>query len=370
MSEASSSLLVLWRENPIFAAVDEPALRELSARCPAEEIPARAMILEAGAPVAALHVVLTGTVRVFHRSADGREAVVKLLRAPSVFAELELFHDLPMLECVDTVDDVRLARVPGPEYIALIHRFPAAMYAHLLHLSAAFCVAAKNEQQVFALLEQRIANLLLSYADLELPYDGGDVASAEGPLELPTPLSQNDIACSLGAVRRSVARILSGWQKAGVLEQSEGRWILHKREELEELAAPIRHSLNYQMGMSLRPLTKRQGLAQARLEITRGHPRWLGRSYAVDDQLIIGRQAPAKLLLPSELLSPQHCRVFRAATGGRIWLEDLESLNGCSVNDKKVGRQTVLRDGDRIQIGGFELLVHLERGAEPAADGG
>jgi CRP-like cAMP-binding protein len=368
MTEASPSLLVLWRENPIFAAVDEPALAALCASCPAEGIAARTMILEAGMPVSALQVVLAGTVRVFHRSADGREAVVKLLRAPSVFAELELFHDLPMLECVDSVDDVRLARVPGPEYIALIHKFPAAMYAHLLHLSAAFCVAAKNEQQVFALLEQRIANLLLSYADLELPFRGSDGSEGgAGPLELPTPLSQNDIACSLGAVRRSVARILSGWQKAGVLEQSEGRWVLHKREDLEELAAPIRHSLNYQMGMSLRPLTRRQGLAQARLEITRGHPRWVGRSYEVEDQLIVGRQAPARLLLPSELLSPQHCRVFRAATGGRIWIEDLDSLNGCAVNDRKVGRQTVLRDGDRIQIGGFELCVHLERGAADGA---
>lgn len=347
-----SSLLVLWRQNPIFAAVDPEALAELARRCPAETIAPRTLILEAGAPAEQLHVVLSGTVRVFHRSPDGREAVVKLLRAPSVFAEIELFHGISMLENVDAIDQVRLARIAGEEYTELLHRFPPAMFAHLKHLAAAFCVAARNEQQVFARLEQRIANLLLSYADTS----GG----SEGPVELPVELSQGDITRSLGAVRRSVGRIISGWQKSGLLEQRDGRWVLNQPAALEELAAPIRHSLNYQMGMSLSPLEQRDTLARARLEITGGHRRWIGRSYTVENDLIVGRQAPARLLLPSDLLSPQHCRIFRASTGGRFWVEDLDSLNGCQVNDRPVKR-SVLKNDDRIQVGGFELIFRTEK---------
>ena len=64
--------------------------------------------------------------------------------------------------------------------------------------------------------------------------------------------------------------------------------------------------------------------------------------------------APARLLLPSDLLSPQHCRVFRAATGGRFWVEDLDSLNGSELNDKPV-KLNVLKDADRIKVGGFVL---------------
>jgi CRP-like cAMP-binding protein len=354
--EPVSSLMVLWRQNPIFAAIEPGILTELVARYRDETLQPRTLILESGAEVEHLYVVLSGTVRVFHRSPDGREAVVKLLRAPAVFAELELLHDLRMLESVDTIDEVRLARIPGQEYIELLHRYPEAMFAHLKHLAAAFCVAARNEQQVFARLEQRIANLLLSYADADA--DDQELTHA---VELPVELSQGDITRSLGAVRRSVSRIISAWQKEGVVEQQDRRWVLLRPEVLEELAAPIRHSLNYQMGMSLAPLDqKRARLARASLEIAAGHPRWIGRSFEVDEELIIGRQPPASLLLPSELVSPQHCRVFRAATGGRFWIEDMESLNGCELNDRPV-KLNVLKDGDQIKVGGFTLTFRGSR---------
>ena len=351
-----SSLQVLWRQNPIFAAVDASSpgtLAELIARYPDQTLGPRTLILESGAEVEHLYIVLSGTVRVFHRSPDGREAVVKLLRAPAVFAELELLHDLRMLESVDTIDEVRLARIPGAEYIDLLHRHPEAMFAHLKHLAGAFAVAARNEQQVFARLEQRIANLLLSYAAAE-----EEVTEA---VELPVELSQGDITRSLGAVRRSVSRIVSAWQKEGVVEQQDKHWVLLRPQVLEELAAPIRHSLNYHMGMSLAPLDRRRAsLAQASLEIAAGHPRWIGRSFAVEEELIIGRQPPSTLLLPSELVSPQHCRVFRAATGGRFWIEDMESLNGCELNDRPV-KLNVLKDGDQIRVGGFTLTFRSSR---------
>ena len=349
--------LVLWRQNPIFAALDEPDLVAFVEQCPAERVSAATLIVEAGAPAPDLFVLLAGTVRVFHRAPDGREAVVKLLRAPSLFAELETLHELPMLEHVGAVDEVLLTRAPAAEYFALLHRFPAAMFAHLKHLAAAFCVAVRNEQQVFAPLEARIANLLLSYADLES--DG----TPDDELALGAALSQNDIAQSLGAARRSVVRILGAWHKAGLVEQSGGHWVLRDRPALETLARSIRHSLNYQIGMPLAPLAQRAALAWARLEITRGAPRWVGRSYPVEGEVIIGRQAPARLLLPSDTLSPQHCRVFRAARGGRYWLEDLESLNGTAVNGRPVKR-CVLRSGDRIEAGGFELLFQTQTPAE------
>jgi CRP/FNR family transcriptional regulator, cyclic AMP receptor protein len=361
VQSSSEGLHVLWRQNPIFAAIDdEAALEAFITGCAHGRVPPGEVILEAGAASGELYVVLAGTVRIFHRAPDGREAVVKLLRAPSVFAELELLHQLPLLESVSAVDEVLLARAPGAGYIALLHRFPAAMFAHLKHLAAAFCVAVRNEQQVFAPLEDRIANLLLSYADLE----GGNAAAAKDePLALACPLSQNDIAQSLGAAHRSVARILSTWQKSRLLEHSASGWTLLDRPALEELAGAIRHSLNYQMGMALTPLASRPSAGRARLEIAAGHPRWVGRAYDVEEEMIIGRQAPARLLLPSDTLSPQHCRVFRAARGGRYWLEDLGSQNGSEVNEKEVKR-CVLRDGDRIRVGGFTLDFHLDSDTE------
>lgn len=352
--ERASILALLLRQNPIFAALDAATLGQICASYPLQTVAPRSLIIEAGAPSEHLFVLLSGTVRVFHRCSDGREATVKLLRAPSLFADLEVLHGLRMLESVDAVDEASLIRIPGPAYIELVQRFPAAMFEHLRHLAAAFSVAARSEQQVFARLDQRIANLLLSYADAAAERVE---RSPDQPRQLSVELSLADITRSLGTVRRSVSRIVNGWRREGALDERDGRWILLRPALFEKLAAPIRHCFNYRMGMALEPLARQTGLPTARLEITRGHARWVGRVAAVVQELIIGRQPPAHLLLPGDFISPQHCRVFRAATGGRYWLEDLDSLNGCAINDRPT-RLGVLKEGDRIRAGGYELMFH------------
>ena len=80
----------------------------------------------------------------------------------------------------------------------------------------------------------------------------------------------------------------------------------------------------------------------------------------------IGRARENTLQLPDESLSRRHARI-RLEAG--TWLfEDLGSRNGSYVNSLEVHRPVPLRPGDRIRLGGSELLVHAP--AQPRADSG
>jgi pSer/pThr/pTyr-binding forkhead associated (FHA) protein len=74
--------------------------------------------------------------------------------------------------------------------------------------------------------------------------------------------------------------------------------------------------------------------------------------------VIAGRHTSADIRLPLPDVSRQHCRF--------LWLEgdwevvDLGSLNGIQVNGEPVGH-AVLRDGDRLRIGGFTFRVERSR---------
>lgn len=357
----SSRETLLWQQNPIFAAGGLAACALFGVRYPGVDHQPGALLLEAGAAPEYLHVLLSGTVRIFHRAPDGREAVVKLMRAPAVFGDIEILCGTRMLESVSAVDEVCVARIPSAEYLEFLQRHPAAVMEHLRHLAAAFCVSACNERQVFFPLEPRIANLLLTYAEFY------GTRSGEGML-IQHPLSQGDISKCLGVVRRSVAEVIGRWRKSGLVARYNDQILLKDVPALQRLAGPLRGGLRYEMGLPLAALGGDSAplpTAGATVRVVSGP---LARRDVVVElgrELLVGRLPPSQLCLPDEEISPQHCRIFRGASGGRYWVEDLGSLNGSWVNGRRVKR-AVLREGDEIQIGRTRLLFAVSATARAA----
>lgn len=73
---------------------------------------------------------------------------------------------------------------------------------------------------------------------------------------------------------------------------------------------------------------------------------------------IIGRSGEAALSVPDDtFLSSRHARVW--LVDGQALIEDLQSTNGTTLNDRKITEPTALRPGDRITMG--HLVVEAER---------
>ncbi len=79
----------------------------------------------------------------------------------------------------------------------------------------------------------------------------------------------------------------------------------------------------------------------------------------------LGRAANGEVVLPGSAVSRRHALIQRGSDGEYI-LTDLGSANGTSVNDEEVLLPVVLRDGDRIEISGFELFFS----GDPSRDAG
>lgn len=71
------------------------------------------------------------------------------------------------------------------------------------------------------------------------------------------------------------------------------------------------------------------------------------------EELIIGRDGAAHVILDGDLVSRRHARLRRDWNGAHI--EDLGSRNGVRVNRKRVEREA-LADRDEIEIGGVRML--------------
>jgi diguanylate cyclase (GGDEF)-like protein len=90
----------------------------------------------------------------------------------------------------------------------------------------------------------------------------------------------------------------------------------------------------------------------------------LGRSIALDGELVLGRDAACAVPLAADDVSRRHARV--APEGGGHVLVDLDSTNGTFVNGRRVGRHR-LAPGDRVQVGPFVARYLRAGDAEAAA---
>jgi hypothetical protein len=72
-------------------------------------------------------------------------------------------------------------------------------------------------------------------------------------------------------------------------------------------------------------------------------------------ELIIGREEGSQIQLDDPKVS--HVHAMMRLRGANVTIEDLRSTNGTVVNGVLIERQTPLAPGDRIEVGGVELML-------------
>ena len=80
-----------------------------------------------------------------------------------------------------------------------------------------------------------------------------------------------------------------------------------------------------------------------------------GERVELDAGMVIGRAAPADLIVADQAVSGQHARVDYADGAWRV--SDLGSTNGTRLNDRPVVSPSRLRRGDRLELGPVRFEV-------------
>lgn len=69
---------------------------------------------------------------------------------------------------------------------------------------------------------------------------------------------------------------------------------------------------------------------------------------------LIGRSSKCSIVLPDPYISSEHVRIEKQKD--HFFVEDLKSANGTLLNSVKLDKRTELKHGDRISVGGMDLL--------------
>lgn len=90
-----------------------------------------------------------------------------------------------------------------------------------------------------------------------------------------------------------------------------------------------------------------------------------GQVVAIQDDLVIGRAATEAGRLGGDAKLSRTHAVVALRDDGTIWITDLGSANGTSVNDHRLGSAHELKSGDRIRVGSSVLELREVAAARP-----
>lgn len=211
----------------LFRGLAAPVLREVAARTVTRAVPRDTLLWRRGDPCPGLHVVLSGRVRVYRATAEGREQALHTQGPGQALAEVPLFDGGPYPASARTLEDSRLLFLSRADFQAVYRAHPELMDAVVAELGRRLrrmvtLVEKVSLRDVYA----RVALTVLEHAEAA-------GAAADGAT-LSLPRTQEELAAELGTTRESVARALGRLRREGAIGQS-GRRI--RIESLALLAA-------------------------------------------------------------------------------------------------------------------------------------
>jgi CRP-like cAMP-binding protein len=174
-------------------------------------------------PASFAWVLLEGTVRVYQGDDQGGEYTPKIFSAPTHFGDLSAIAGLDTYRSsVEALTRCVTAKIPMP----VIHE--ALESDHRLCLSWLKSVARQHSvtidsdrQNVFGGLKSRVANVLLSYAEIF----GIDERGLTG---IDHPLSYGKLARHVGCTRRGAIKVMQQLEKSSVVRMTSDGWCIDK----------------------------------------------------------------------------------------------------------------------------------------------
>jgi len=224
----------LLRRCPLFAGLKEDDLKRIRAIASLRQIEKKEVLFSDGGEARGFYVILSGRVKLFKVSPEGKEQILHIVSAPDAFAEAALFLEGTYPAFAEAMTDCQLLYFPKRDFIQLIEKNPQLsinMIVTLSHYLKRF--ASLIEELSLKEVSSRIAKYIM---DLSMK------SSKEGKSlkEVELDLSKTQLALKLGTISETLSRTLAKMKAKRIIDVKKNKIIILNREALEELASGLK----------------------------------------------------------------------------------------------------------------------------------
>jgi CRP/FNR family cyclic AMP-dependent transcriptional regulator len=171
-------------------------------------------VFHQGDPGDALHIILSGRVKISSPSDTGVEAILATLRPGEFFGSLALLDGAPRSASATAVEATETLILPRDRFRQLVNDVPAIRDHVLAELAHELRRLTNHVEELHFLdIAGRLAARLARMAEEQ----GG--APGEGEIRLEGPITQGELAAMVGSTRQSVNKLLGYLTEDGLIRQ-------------------------------------------------------------------------------------------------------------------------------------------------------
>ncbi|HSB51516.1 MAG TPA: Crp/Fnr family transcriptional regulator [Dissulfurispiraceae bacterium] len=218
---------------PLFSGMPKEHIEELTDIVVDQTFGKGQSIFSEGDEASGFYVVITGRVKVFKLSPEGKEQILHIFGAGEPFGEVPVFGGGRFPANAETIEKSRIFFFSRPAFVDLIRRQPSLALNMLAALSRLL-------RQLTHLVENlslkevpgRLAAYLLHLSQIR-----------EGSDDLELDVAKGQLASMLGTIPETLSRILAKMTNQGIIEMQGRRIRLTDRQALEDLASGMKSFL-------------------------------------------------------------------------------------------------------------------------------
>ena len=205
----------LFAGNSLFSGLPTADIDILVAHARAVRHRKGAVIFARGDEGRSLMAIRSGMVRISAMTAEGKEAVLNMLRPGQVFGEIALLDGNPRTADATAASDCELVVLDRADFLPLLRANPELALRIIGLLCARMRWTSEQVEDVMFLpLEVRLARALL-----RLAAEQGDGA---GRPARSVAVTQRDLGQMIGMSRESTSKQLAAWQREGWVKLAKG----------------------------------------------------------------------------------------------------------------------------------------------------
>ena len=216
---------------PLLEAIPEATIRDLAAQGTVRQYRRGTYLFHQGDDAPNVLFLVRGRVEISSLSVTGHRQLHTTLDTPQFFGELGVLGGMPRTATAMALEETIVWVLPGEAFLEFLTTHPDVSRALLRALARQVQAhEAFTEDLLFLDLKGRVAKRLLQLVSPSL-----DDLPADGAV-LPSVVTHADLASLCGGSRENVTRILSEFQRRGLVERTERRYTLKNVAGLRRLA--------------------------------------------------------------------------------------------------------------------------------------
>lgn len=214
----------------LFAQLDREAIADVARSSKPRCVQRGQAAFDQGEQADVIFLVLNGRFKAVQMDADGSQIVTRLAGAGDLMGHLSVFNETPYPVTAVAILDSEVLAWNRRTFVDLLLHHPQLSLALIRYMGLSIEEAHKRlHEATNEHVERRIA-----HAILRLVRQGG--RPVEGGIEIPFPITRQEIGLMSGTTLQTVSRTLSAWQKNGIVDGGRQHLILRDPHAIVAIA--------------------------------------------------------------------------------------------------------------------------------------